>query len=184
MEQKIGIRLLYDEFFRAYGAEIGLYCPEIRPNSRYKPTYLLSWSSGTAMFNGEETAPMNATPRTCRISSLLLGIASVILSFWMLWFFAFARIIICFTQFTRHTGQSWRSFVFAITGPSQIEYVLGCLGLAAILGGLGLWLVRAEPRGGRSTSLRVSAVRFCLGVVGSALDGIVLALLLAYRWIV
>jgi hypothetical protein len=36
MEQKSGIRSLYDEFFRGYGAEIGLPCPEFRQNSTYK----------------------------------------------------------------------------------------------------------------------------------------------------
>jgi hypothetical protein len=39
MDQKTGIRSLYDEFFRAYGAEIRLFCPEFRPNSTYKPAY-------------------------------------------------------------------------------------------------------------------------------------------------
>jgi hypothetical protein len=137
------------------------------------------------MLSGEERAPIKAMPRTRCISSLLLGIASVILGFWMLGFFALASTISRFPQFTRYTGQSWRGFAFVITGPGQIEYVLGCLGLAATLGGLGLWLVRAEPKDGRSTSLRASAGRFCLGgVVGSALDAIVLALLFADRWLV
>ena len=36
MEQKTGIRSLYDEFFRGYGAEIRLFCPDFRPNSTYK----------------------------------------------------------------------------------------------------------------------------------------------------
>ena len=39
MEQKTGIRSLYDEFFRGYGAEMRLICPDVRPNSTYKPTY-------------------------------------------------------------------------------------------------------------------------------------------------
>ena len=38
MEQKTGIRSLYDEFFRGYGAEIRLVCPDFRPNSTYKRT--------------------------------------------------------------------------------------------------------------------------------------------------
>jgi hypothetical protein len=38
MEQKTGIRSLYDECFQVYEAEIRLYCPEFRSNSTYKPT--------------------------------------------------------------------------------------------------------------------------------------------------
>jgi hypothetical protein len=34
--QETGIRSLYDEFVRAYGIEIGLYCAGFRPNSTYK----------------------------------------------------------------------------------------------------------------------------------------------------
>ena len=36
MDQKTGIRSLYDEFSRGYGAEICLSCPDFRPNSTYK----------------------------------------------------------------------------------------------------------------------------------------------------
>ena len=42
MEQKTGIRSLYDEFFRGYGAEIGLLRLDVRPDSTYKPTYTRS----------------------------------------------------------------------------------------------------------------------------------------------
>lgn len=38
MEQGTGIRPLYDEFFRGYGAEIGLSRRDFRPNSTYKQT--------------------------------------------------------------------------------------------------------------------------------------------------
>ena len=38
MEQKTGIRSLYDEFFRSYGAEISPFGPESRSNWTYKPT--------------------------------------------------------------------------------------------------------------------------------------------------
>ncbi len=41
MDQKTGIGSLYDEFFRGYGAEIRLFCPESRPNSTYKLTSTL-----------------------------------------------------------------------------------------------------------------------------------------------
>ena len=39
MEQETAIGSLYDEFFRGYGPEIRLFCPDFRPNSTYKPTY-------------------------------------------------------------------------------------------------------------------------------------------------
>jgi hypothetical protein len=38
MEQETGIRSLYDEFFRDYGAEISLFFPASRSNSTYKPS--------------------------------------------------------------------------------------------------------------------------------------------------
>lgn len=126
---------------------------------------------------------MMSKPDVRRTSSLILGIASAILSYWLLGFFTLASAIVCFTQFTRHTGQTWRNFAFVITSPDQIGYVLGCLALAAVLGGLGLWMVRAELRGSRTVSLGASAVRFCLGgLVGAALNVMVISGLLAYRW--
>jgi hypothetical protein len=45
MDQKTGIRSLYDEFFQGYGAEISLFCLELLSNSTYKPTYALSSQS-------------------------------------------------------------------------------------------------------------------------------------------
>ena len=45
MDQETGISWLYDEFFRGYGAEIRLFCPDFRLNSAYKPTYALSSKS-------------------------------------------------------------------------------------------------------------------------------------------
>ena len=36
MDQKTGIGSLYDEFFRGYGAEISLFCPEFASNSTHK----------------------------------------------------------------------------------------------------------------------------------------------------
>ncbi len=36
MEQKTGIRSLYDEFFRGYGAEIRPFAPNFCSNSTYK----------------------------------------------------------------------------------------------------------------------------------------------------
>jgi hypothetical protein len=49
MEQETGVRSLCDEFFRGYGAEIGLFCPDFRPNSTYKPTYTPSVRTRVAM---------------------------------------------------------------------------------------------------------------------------------------
>ncbi len=38
MVQETGTRSLYDEFFRSYGVEIRMFCPDCRPNSTYKHT--------------------------------------------------------------------------------------------------------------------------------------------------
>ena len=59
MDQKTGIRSLYDEFFRGYGAEIRLFCPDFRPNSTYKPT---SASGRGRRIAKSTTAPPAAAP--------------------------------------------------------------------------------------------------------------------------
>jgi hypothetical protein len=50
MDQKTGIRSLFAEFFRGYGAEIRLICPRFRPNSTYKqnsaPTFWSHYGCG------------------------------------------------------------------------------------------------------------------------------------------
>jgi hypothetical protein len=60
MEQQTGIRSLYDEFFRGYGAEIRLSSPEFRPNSTYKRTY------SPSVRIRQETALANPMPVTTR----------------------------------------------------------------------------------------------------------------------
>jgi hypothetical protein len=42
MEQKTGIKSLYDEIFQGYGAENRLICPDFDPNSTYKRSSLTS----------------------------------------------------------------------------------------------------------------------------------------------
>jgi hypothetical protein len=49
MEQKTGVSPLYDEFFRGYGAEIRLFCPEFCPNSTYKQSSTPSFRTRVAM---------------------------------------------------------------------------------------------------------------------------------------
>src|SRR3954466_14650915 len=93
-------------------------------------------------------------PRITSTLSLLLGIASVTLSYWMLGFFALVSLIFGHTDFTRHTGQSWRGFVFLITGPKRVGYVLGWLGFAVVLGCLGFWLAGPERRAGAGPGWR------------------------------
>jgi hypothetical protein len=127
---------------------------------------------------------MNAKTVARRVVALLLGIASVLLGFLLLGAVALFSAIISFTEFTRHSGQSWRGFVFVVTRPDQLGIVLAWIGLAALLGGVGLWLVRDERRAGRAVSLGASAARFCLGgLAGSALDALLIASFLAYRWL-
>ena len=43
MDQETGISWLYDEFFRGYGAEIRLFCPDFGLNSMYKQASRKSW---------------------------------------------------------------------------------------------------------------------------------------------
>jgi len=106
-------------------------------------------------------------------TSLLLGIASMMLSYWMLGFFAVISLIFGCTDYTKHSGQSWRSFAVLITRPEQVGYLLGCLGLALVSGGLGFRCAGAEQGMGR---------RFCvMGLLGTALGAVVIAGMVAYR---
>jgi hypothetical protein len=52
MEQKTGIGSLYAEFFRGYGAEIRLSCPDPRPNSTYKRTSTLKSLNSAEVVTG------------------------------------------------------------------------------------------------------------------------------------
>jgi uncharacterized membrane protein len=105
------------------------------------------------------------------ITSLLLGIASIILSLLMLGAYAIISLMI-----------SWRFLVTARPDRLVVFFVL--LGLAAIFGSLGLWLARAELRAFRSISLGAAAVRFCVGgLVGTVVGAIVLSIFMVYRWL-
>ena len=48
MGQKTGMRSLYYEFFRGYGAEIQLFWPDFSLNSAYKPTSRKGWPLSSA----------------------------------------------------------------------------------------------------------------------------------------
>jgi hypothetical protein len=54
MDQKTGIRSLYDDFFRCYGAKIRLSWPAFRPNSTHKPTCTPSSRRKMAIFDVKE----------------------------------------------------------------------------------------------------------------------------------
>jgi hypothetical protein len=56
MEQRTGIGSLSDEFFRAYGIEIGRSCPDFRPDSTYKPTSTLCSFAGSSGHEGWDDA--------------------------------------------------------------------------------------------------------------------------------
>jgi hypothetical protein len=123
------------------------------------------------------------TSRLRTTVSLLLGITSVILSFWMLGFFAVVHLVFVSTDFTRRTGQTWRTFAFRITTGPSLVFVLAWLGLAAILAGLGYWLASPHRSADARTTLVAAAVRFCLGgLAGVVLSAVVLAGMLVYRW--
>ncbi len=123
-------------------------------------------ASSEGIFATQVSAPSRAR---C-ITSWLLGSGSIILSLLELGFF---------------------TFLFILYGPprggrmrlEQLAVLFGWFGLATVLGCLGLWLVRAQLRAGRSTSLGGSAARFCVAaLVAAVCDAIFVSLLTIYTW--
>jgi len=115
--------------------------------------------------------PMNAMSRPRCTTSLFLGSVSIILSLFELGLFALLSLME-----PRRSSGSMPPGLFAV--------LFGWLGFAAVLGSLGLWLVRAELRASRSISLAASAVRFCLGgIVCTILDAIFVSIFTIYTWL-
>src|SRR4051812_40964927 len=79
MEQETGIGSLYAEFFRGYGAKIGLFCREFRPNSTYKQSYPRS-SPGRRI----RTSDMHRVSARFRLRTLLIAVAlaALVLGLW------------------------------------------------------------------------------------------------------
>jgi hypothetical protein len=66
----------------------------------------------------------------------------------------------------------------------QFAVLFGWFGLAAVLGCLGLWLVRAQLRAGRSISLGAWALYFCVAaLVAAVCDAVFISILTIYTWL-
>lgn len=115
--------------------------------------------------------------------SLSLGIASVLLSFWLFAFFVVAFALFWFTDFTAHTGQPWDAFIRIVTQPPFVTSYMAWLTLPSLTGGVGLWLARRpRMRSEARVSLGRSASRFCIaGLTGSLCAGSVMACMFAYQ---
>jgi hypothetical protein len=117
------------------------------------------------------------------LGSMLSSLASIVLGFWMLGYFALAWCYFSFLGWTKITGQTWRGFVFEVTRPLPFAILIGVVALAAALGGLGYWPNRRSRAAGLSTSFGAAILRFSLlGLSGAAADAAVLAILLIQRW--
>jgi hypothetical protein len=123
--------------------------------------------------------------RTIGLASYSLAVASVLWGYSVLLYLLFG-----FTHYTVSdpgllAGRSWRVFLFEWTRPDSIAYLSGCIGIAAVTGGLGYALAHRERRDGKLT-LAASAARLARGgLVGVVLDLAILSLMLgyrAYRW--
>jgi hypothetical protein len=122
-------------------------------------------------------------PRILVCLSLLLGIASVILGFALLAHAGYIAAYFGFLKDDLNPSNTWRRLVHEVTKPVPMAYLVGWVGLAALLGGLGLWLARRGRGEGGRLSLAASAARFSiLGLVGAGLDAAILAVLLGCRW--
>jgi hypothetical protein len=90
-------------------------------------------------------------PRILACLSLLLGIASVIMGFALLTHAGYVAAYFGLLKDDINPSNTWRGFVYEITKPGPMAYLVGWVGLAALLGGLGLWLARrGRGEGGRT----------------------------------
>jgi hypothetical protein len=125
--------------------------------------------------------PLFSSNHAAVLASLLLGLTSVLMSFWMLGYFG-----IVFTHFLTADvdtpgGRSWRDFVFEVTRSGPLAVMVGWLGLAAASGGFGYWLVRRTRLDDRA-SLSASAIRLSMcGLLGVVLGSMLLVGMLGYR---
>jgi hypothetical protein len=115
------------------------------------------------------------------LASLLLGLMSVLMGFWMLGYFGVAFTHLLTADPNSLGGRSWRVFVFEVTRSEPLAVMVGWLGLAAAAGGFGYGLVRHAHRDTRA-SLSASAIRLSLcGLLGVALGSLLLVGMLGYR---
>jgi hypothetical protein len=125
--------------------------------------------------------PISTRKHAAGLGSLLLGLVSVLMSFWMLGYFGIAFTHLLTADSNSLGGRSWRVFAFEVTRSEPLAVMAGRLGLATAAGGLGYWLVCRSRRDDR-TSLSASAARLALGgLTGVALDSLLLVGMLGYR---
>jgi hypothetical protein len=115
------------------------------------------------------------------LASFLLGLVSVILSFWLLGYFGFAFTHYLTTDPNLLWGRSWRVFVFEYTRGAPLVLVIGWIGVAGLAGAVGYWLVRRASRGDRRSFAAMSARLSLGGLVGVGCDVLLLVWMFGYR---
>jgi hypothetical protein len=115
-------------------------------------------------------------------AALGFGIGSVVLSSWMIGFFALVVVYFQFLSWTQISGQTWRTFVFHCNERLPLTIMLGCIGISATLG----WLARRLVHGpSKPHSVGASAARFAkAGLIGAVLDALIVLYFVVYRFII
>jgi hypothetical protein len=115
--------------------------------------------------------------------ALLMGIGSILMSFFPIAHFSFIVYHYAFIHDPRAPqGGSWVSLLFYVTKPWPLTIALGWLTVAWCLGYAGYRIAMARREPGRLASLASAAVRFSAwGLVGCGLDVAIIAGMLAYR---
>jgi hypothetical protein len=115
--------------------------------------------------------------------ALLSGLGSVLLSYGILGYFGLVIVHYIVLDYSKDMAQTGRSLAFELTQPSTLAFLLVWIGMAAAAGGLGCWLVR-PGRSPASGAMTAAAAWFAqTGLQGAAIDALLVALLLGYRWL-
>ncbi len=120
--------------------------------------------------------------RVAGLASLGLGVGSIILSHWLLAYLVFAYSYFHWSGWASSRGQTWRMFVFNVTGEwVPVTILVGTPMTAATLGLFGLSLVRMRDIEGKKSMVSIAARFSTWGLVGSCLDTVAIASLFAFR---
>ncbi len=117
------------------------------------------------------------------LASFLLGLVSVVLSFWMLGYFGFAFTHYLTTNPNQLGGRSWRVLVFEFTHASAPATRDGDrpTSVAGLAGAVGYGLVRRARRGDRRSFAAMVARLSLGGLVGVAFNVLLLVWMFGYR---
>ena len=120
--------------------------------------------------------------RSRSFAALSSGIGAVVLSFWMIGFFALVVVYFQFLSWTRVSGQTWRTFVFHCNERLPLTIMLGCIGISATLGWVGRRLVHgpSKPHSAGATAARFAKA----GLIGAGLDALIVLYFVVYRFII